>query len=133
MSCSSDDFVDDVGAEVPSSGPDEPGEPVAKKSRKETRGTGQRGKKVTVQQRMAQFPGEFFLQGEEMWCVACQCPVGFKESTTSKNHLLSGRHIAQKKKRTLAVVTPGPAATLVEAPKLPETSSPSPSVVNSGL
>jgi hypothetical protein len=55
-------FIDAVGAEVHSSGSEGSGEPAAKKPKKGARPS-KRGCKMTVQKRMAQFPGDFFQAG----------------------------------------------------------------------
>ena len=59
-----------------------------------------RGGKSTPMQRAAQFPREFEVRGEAMWCCACHVPVKHKEKTFAKTHLASAAHkrFVEKKK-----------------------------------
>ena len=68
--------------------------PPNKKQKKEKREDRNRGNRMSVQARIAQFPKEFFQMGEEMWCKSCQICVDYKQMCTAKNHLSSKTHAA---------------------------------------
>lgn len=76
------------------------------RGKKDERKKAARGKRMTPSQRMLQFPGEFFIQGTEMWCISCQATVDHREKATPKRHLEGAKHMANKKKRLQAVMTP---------------------------
>lgn len=103
---------------------DSPAEPKQKKRKKgrQPRVEVRRGCKMTCAKRMLQFPGEFIQQGSDMWCIACQAVVDFRQSTTAKHHLASERHRKNKQKMAKQVISPGPSAVV---PNPPEQSQPS--------
>ena len=68
-----------------------------KKKRGKNPETRNRGNKVTVASRMKQFPGHFFQQGNEMWCIVCQVPVDYTQVPFAKSHLGSDRHGERKR------------------------------------
>ena len=70
--------------------------PPNKKQKKEKREDRNRGNRMSVQARIAQFPKEFFQMGEEMWCKSCQICVDYKQMCTAKNHLSSKMHVRNK-------------------------------------
>ena len=78
-------------------GASHPGAPPAKRQKK-AKPNRKRGARMTASKRAAQFPKEFYEQGGKMWCIACQCEVGFDEMSKSRRHLASGRHQRQKNK-----------------------------------
>lgn len=90
-------------------GASHPGAPPAKRQKK-AKPNRKRGARMTASKRAAQFPKEFYEQGGKMWCIACQCEVGFDEMSKSRRHLASGRHQRQKTKSETRVQAPGPAA-----------------------
>lgn len=116
-SSENDDRQPPDGADVPlgdatgSASGNSPGEPKAKKQRVQKKVV-VRGKRMTPAKRMVQHPGEFMVVGDEMWCIACQTSVCYRQATTAKNHVASAKHLENKKKRARLVSTPGPAAAL---------------------
>ena len=90
-------------------GASHPGAPPAKRQKK-AKPNRKRGARMTASKRAAQFPKEFYEQGGKMWCIACQCEVGFDEMSKSRRHLASGRHQRQKTKSETRVQALGPAA-----------------------
>ena len=118
---SSSDEARPKGSEVP---------PPQKKQKTEK--VRHRGKHCTIKGRMAKHPGEFFQQGDEMWCIACQVSVAHKESCYAKRHLESQAHAKNKRRQAQLVETPGPlasvqnpveeSASIVSVPSTPGTS-----------
>ena len=64
--------------------------------------------RVTPNKRVAQFPGEFVVRGEAMWCTACQYAVDHREISFAKGHLKSAKHLKNKKRLFSHVFVPGP-------------------------
>ena len=111
---SSDDEARADGSEVPPP-PDVPPPQKKQNTEKTPEKDRNRGKHSTVKGRMSKHPGEFFQQGEEMWCIACQVKVSHKESCYAKNHLASKLHSKNKVKQAMVVDTPGPSAPSIPA------------------
>ena len=59
---------------------------------------------------MGQFPQDFIVRGEAMWCKCCDVAVSWKEKVTATNHLASKGHIANKKRAFEKVMTLGASA-----------------------
>ena len=57
------------------------------------------------------------MAGKEMWCIACLCPVDFKQISTAKGHLKGAKHLKNKQNMPKRVNVPGPAAELQGAPE----------------
>lgn len=66
-----------------------------------------RGKHMTPEKRVAQYPQVFVVRGEVMWCKACECKVGFEDNSTAKAHLQSKTHKKNVQKAFDKVMTPG--------------------------
>ena len=77
--------------------------PPNKKQKKEKREDRNRGNRMSVQARIAQFPKEFFQMGEEMWCKSCQICVDYKQMCTAKKHLSSKTHVRNKSRAPMVV------------------------------
>ena len=120
MSSSEDDvFVSapletEGGMQAAAEGPKGP--PPKKRKTEKGREESRRGIRITPGKRMLDFPGEFFERGDEMWCIACQSPVGFRQATTAKHHLASATHLKNKRKREKMLELAGPSAAVQNPP-----------------
>ena len=90
--------------------PQPPQPPKPKRQKTETRS---RGTKITVASRMKEYPGKFFQQGNEMWCIACQKKVDHTQVPFAQRHLESKRHEKAQEKHDKLVEVPGPSAPML--------------------
>ena len=90
--------------------------PKQKKQKTEKRDGKRRGVRVTPEKRVQDHPGDFFVKGQEMWCLVCQVPVCHRQTATITRHLKSAKHSERKRKFSATVFTPGPAAAVVNPP-----------------
>lgn len=122
MSSSADEMPVDADAFTvgESGGSEGPGEPQLKRPKAENKPQ-RRGVKMTPAKRMKDFPGEFFQQGEEMWCIACQCPVDYRQISFSKYHLKGTKHLKNKKELGKQVSLPGPSVQVQVTHEQPST------------
>ena len=90
--------------------------PKLKKQKVEKRAQNPRGIRITPEKRVKDHPGDFFVKGQEMWCLVCQVPVCHRQTVTISRHLNSAKHSERKRKFSATVFTPGPAAAVVNPP-----------------
>ena len=51
-----------------------------------------RGRTMTAAKRARQFPEVMEVRGEAMWCIACDCPVAYKDKCIATQHCKSAKH-----------------------------------------
>ena len=101
----------EVAVDNPSEGAKEETSNTKKKER-----CWERGSQMNPHKRAKQFDGDFEVRGDALWCIACACPVGWKEKSTASKHRISQTHKDSVKRASSLVHDPGSSVDVVGPP-----------------